>query len=65
MATEITNLPQSMRLLPAESIDDFNSLNYMRKQAIWGIRRTADAQVAGAKQRVPDDAPPNFNPPGM
>jgi hypothetical protein len=37
-AFEITNHPQSMSILPSQSIDDYNSLNYMRKQAIWAIR---------------------------
>jgi arachidonate 5-lipoxygenase len=38
MAFEVTNLPPCMDLLPATSIRDYNSLNYMRKFAVWSIR---------------------------
>jgi arachidonate 5-lipoxygenase len=38
MAFEVTNLPPCMALLPARSMQDYNSLNYMRKQAVWSIR---------------------------
>lgn len=38
MAFEVTNLPDCMALLPARSMQDYNSLNYMRKWAIWSIR---------------------------
>lgn len=38
MAFEVTNLPPCMALLPAKSMQDYNSLNYMRKFAVWSIR---------------------------
>ena len=63
---EITNLPPSMALLPAASLDDYNSLNYFRKQSIWAIRaRRAFTRLLGPQPPVPDDAPRNFNPKGM
>jgi arachidonate 5-lipoxygenase len=37
MAFEVTNLPKCMSLLPAKSMQDYNSLNYMRKFAIYSI----------------------------
>ena len=38
MAFEVTNLPKCMALLPAKSMQDYNSLNYMRQFAVWSIR---------------------------
>lgn len=38
MAFEVTNLPACMALLPAKSMQDYNSLNYMRQFAVWSIR---------------------------
>jgi arachidonate 5-lipoxygenase len=38
MAFEVTNLPPCMALLPARSMQDYNSLNYMRRHAIWSVR---------------------------
>jgi hypothetical protein len=66
MAFEITNLPRSMSILPASSIHDFNSLNYMRKQSIFAIRmRRLFQRLFGPPKDVPDDAPHNMSPPGM
>jgi len=63
---EITNLPASMSILPAKSIDDFNSLNYMRKQSIWTIRmRRLMQRLFGPPQDAPDDAPHGLSPKGM
>lgn len=38
MAFEVTNLPPCMAMLPAKSMQDYNSLNYMRQFAVWSIR---------------------------
>jgi arachidonate 5-lipoxygenase len=38
MAFEVTNLPPCMKLLPAKSMQDYNSLNYMRQFAVYSIR---------------------------
>ena len=66
MAFEITNLPRSMSILPAASVHDFNSLNYMRKQSIWAIRTRRFLQrIFGAPTATPDDAPHNMSPKGM
>lgn len=66
LAFEITNLPASMGILPAESLDDYNSLNYMRQQSIWAIRtRRFLTRRFGPPPTVPDDAPHNYNPKGM
>jgi arachidonate 5-lipoxygenase len=66
IAFEITNIPKSMSILPASSIDDFNSLNYMRKQSIWAIRvRRLLQRLFGPPKDTPDDAPHNMSPPGM
>lgn len=66
MAFEVTNLPSSMSLLPAKSLDDFNSLNYMRKQAIWAIRaRRLLQRLFGPPHSAPDDAPHGLSPKGM
>jgi arachidonate 5-lipoxygenase len=66
MAFEITNLPSSLAILPAASLDDYNSLNYMRRQSIWAIRaRRLMLRLFGPNPVVPDDAPPNYNPKGM
>lgn len=66
MGFEITNLPNSMSILPAKSIDDFNSLNYMRKQAIWAIRtRRFFTRRFGPPPEAPDDAPHGLSPKGM
>ena len=66
MAFEVTNLPRSMGLLPATSLDDYNSLNYMRRQAILAIRvRWLFLKLFGYRPPVPDDAPHNKDPKGM
>jgi hypothetical protein len=66
MAFEITNLPKSMSILPAASIHDFNSLNYMRRQSIWAIRvRRLFQKLFGPPRDFPDDAEHNQSPPGM
>ena len=53
MAFEVTNMPRSMGLLPAKSMQDYNSLNYMRKQAIWAIRaRWFFAMLFGTPQAI-------------
>ena len=66
MAFEITNLPASMGILPARSLDDYNSLNYMRQQSIWAIRtRRFLTRRFGPVAPVPDDAPHNLSPKGM
>jgi arachidonate 5-lipoxygenase len=66
MGFEITNMPTSMSILPAKSIDDFNSLNYMRKQSIWTIRMRRFMQRRfGPPKNAPDNAPHGMSPPGM
>ena len=66
MGFEITNLPNSMSILPSKSIDDFNSLNYMRKQSIWTIRTRRFLQrLFGPPSNAPDNAPHGMSPPGM
>ncbi len=66
MGFEITNLPSSMAILPATSMDDYNSLNYMRRQSIWAIRtRRAFTRLIGPHAAVPDNAPHNLDPKGM
>ena len=56
----------SMSILPSKSIDDFNSLNYMRKQSNWTIQtRRFMQRLFGAPQNAPDDAPHGLSPPGM
>ena len=66
MAFEVTNLPPSVGILPAESLDDYNSLNYMRKQSIWAIRtRWFFLRRFGPRPSVPDDSPHNLDPKGM
>ncbi len=66
MAFEITNHPPSMGILPATSTRDYNSLNYMRKQAVLAIRvRRALQKLLGPPRDLPDDAPHNQRLPGM
>ena len=66
MAFEITNMPPSMGILPAISMDDYNSLNYFRKHSIWAIRtRRAFLRMLGPNEIVPDNAPRNMRPSGM
>ena len=56
----------SMSILPAKSIDDFNSLNYMRKQSIWTLRMRRFLQrLFGPPQNAADDAPHGLSPKGM
>lgn len=38
MAFEVTNLPPCKKLLPVKSMQDYNSLNYMRQFAVYSIR---------------------------
>ncbi|HJZ93920.1 MAG TPA: hypothetical protein VKE40_23805 [Gemmataceae bacterium] len=66
MAFEITNLPPVMGILPSESMDDYNSVNYMRAQSIWAIRmRRLCHRLFGPPKDLPDDGPHNCSPPGM
>ena len=66
MGFEITNLPSSMSILPAKSMDDFNSLNYMRKQSIWTIRtRRFMQRLFGPPSYAADNDPHGMSPPGM
>ncbi len=66
IAFEVTNLPRSMSILPAKSIDDYNSLNYMRKQSIWAIRmRRFFQRMLGPAKAAADDAPHGISPKGM
>jgi arachidonate 5-lipoxygenase len=66
LAFEITNLPPSMAILPAKNIDEYTSLNYMRKQSIWAIRsRLFFQRLIGYPKYYPDDHEHNINPPGM
>lgn len=63
---EITNLPPVMGVLPAESVDDFNSINYMRAQSIWAIRvRRFFQRRFGPPKDQGDDGVRNYSPPGM
>jgi arachidonate 15-lipoxygenase len=51
---------------PSKSIDDFNSLNYMRKQSIWTIRMRRFLQrLFGPPTNAPDNAPHGLSPKGM
>ena len=55
MAFEVTNLPPCMALLPARSMQDYNSLNYMRKHAIWSVRaRWLMARLLGTPKPYKD-----------
>ncbi len=66
MGFEVTNLPTSMSILPAKSLDDFNSLNYMRKQSIWTIRtRRFMQRLFGPPSHAADNDPHGMSPPGM
>jgi arachidonate 5-lipoxygenase len=66
MGFEITNLPPSMGILPAKSTRDFNSLNYMRKQAVWATRvRRVMIGLFGPPTPNTDDGPHTLSPPGM
>lgn len=57
---EVSNLPQSISLIPATSIDDYNSLNYFRKQSIWAIRtRFFFNRIFGLPKQYPDEGPRN------
>lgn len=63
---EITNIPDSMSILKARDMRDYNSLNYMRVQALWAIKsRWFFQKLFGIRKNYPDDHPHNFNPPGM
>jgi arachidonate 5-lipoxygenase len=66
MAFEITKHPAVMGILPSESMDDYNSVNYMRVQSIWAIRmRRFFQRLFGPPKDLPDDGPHNYNAPGM
>ncbi len=66
LAFEITHHPPSMSILPAKSIDDYNSLNYMRIQSAVAIRtRLWFQKMFGPPAQIPDDGPHNVNPKGM
>ena len=57
---EISQLPSSLAIIPADSIDDYNSLNYMRRQSIWAIRlRRFMTGLVGVPKDYPDDGPRN------
>jgi arachidonate 5-lipoxygenase len=56
MAYEISNLPPCMHILPAKSLDDYNSLNYMRWNSIWAIRvRQLMTALFGVQKPIKDD----------
>ncbi|MBN9117588.1 MAG: hypothetical protein J0I06_00170 [Planctomycetes bacterium] len=55
MAFEVTNMPASMDFLPARSMQDYNSLNYMRRQAVWAIRaRRLVSMIFGLQKPIAD-----------
>jgi arachidonate 5-lipoxygenase len=63
---EITHMPDSMSILKATDMEDYNSLNSMRVQAIWAIRsRWFFQRLFGVRPNYPDDHKHDFNPPGM
>ena len=52
--------------LAAKSTRDFNSLNYMRKQAVWATRvRRVMIGLFGPPTPNTDDGPHTLSPPGM
>lgn len=56
MAFEISQLPPSMYILPAKSLDDYTSLNYMRRNSIWSIRmRWFMIWLFGIQKPIKDD----------
>ena len=66
MAFEITHHPPSLGILPAKSMTDFNSLNYMRKQSGLAIRtRRFFQKLFGPPKANTDDGPRALSPPGM
>ncbi len=65
-AYSVAHLPKSMGILPATSIHDFNSINYMRSRewpAVW-IRKFMIA-LFGLPEEYAGDGPRNYRPPGM
>ena len=62
----VANLPPSLRILPARSIHDFNSVNYMRSKE-WPARwaRTVMIWLFGLPEEYASDGPRNYRPPGM
>lgn len=63
---EITNHPDSISILKARDMEDYNSLNYVRMQSHWAIKvRWFMQKVLGVRPNYPDDHPHDFNPPGM
>jgi arachidonate 5-lipoxygenase len=65
-AYSVANLPPSLGILPARSIHDFNSINYMRSRewpAVW-MRKFMIA-VFGLPEEYAGDGPRNYRPPGM
>ncbi len=69
MAFEVTHMPRCMFMLPAKSVHDYNSLNYMRKHAAWSVRaRWVLAKYFGRPPEFKDsekDKVRNKRPPGI
>jgi arachidonate 5-lipoxygenase len=62
----VANLPPAIRLLPAKSIHDFNSINYMRaREGLARWTRTFMIALFGLPQEYAGDGPRNYRPPGM
>ncbi|HYO73253.1 MAG TPA: hypothetical protein VEU33_45030, partial [Archangium sp.] len=52
----LANHPPSLGLLPTECIDDYNSLNYMRRASdVARMLRVLICSVVGGRKRLPDD----------
>ncbi len=65
-AFEVSNLPESIKLIPATSIDDFNSLNYLRKKIVTAIHlRRFMSRLLGLPKDYETDpnCPRNFRAP--
>ncbi len=55
-----------MSILKASDMEDYNSLNYMRVQAMWAIRsRWFFQRLFGVRPNYPDDHKHDFNSKGM
>lgn len=66
MAFDVTHHPKTIGILPAKSLDDFNSLNYMRKQSGLAIHaRRLFQRLFGPAKGNRDDGPHGLSPPGM
>jgi arachidonate 5-lipoxygenase len=63
---DITHHPKSIGILPAKSLDDFTSLNYMRKQSALAIKtRRLFQRLFGPPRANKDNGPHGLSPPGM